>query len=122
MKKKVIELIRVSTEEQAKDYKSGIQRQETVNKQTVERFDLERLSSICIKDVSGTEVCRCPEIQKLIDLMATKSIDGVVVSDLDRLIRPDNYDDYSLLQRFKESGTLIYTHDQVLDLTLNLDF
>ena len=76
--KKVIELIRVSTAQQAADDRASIPSQQTVNRRTCQNYGLEIVRSIQISDVSGASVLLAPEIQELVRLIQSPSIHGVV--------------------------------------------
>jgi DNA invertase Pin-like site-specific DNA recombinase len=114
--KKVIELIRVSTEQQAAADRASIPAQRTVNRTTCQRFGLEIVRSIEIADVSGTSVLEAPEMQELLRLIQSPDIHGVVAREFSRLIRPDNLRDYVLLQEFADSQTILYLPDGPTDL------
>src|ERR1035437_8926601 len=88
--KKVIELIRVSTENQAASDRASIPAQRTVNRRTCKQFGLEIVRSIELADVSGASVLLAPEIQELIRLMQSPEVDGVVAREFSRLMRPEN--------------------------------
>jgi DNA invertase Pin-like site-specific DNA recombinase len=98
--KKVIELIRVSTAQQAAEDRASIPAQREMNRRTAAQYGLEIVRSIEISDVSGASVLKAPEIQELIDLMASPDIHGVVTREFSRLMRPENFGDYALLQEF----------------------
>ena len=119
---KAIEFLRVSTQEQGTDDRAGIPRQRQANAQTVQKHDLTIIKTITIIDVSGTSVLHTPEVRELLTLMKSGQVDGVVVADWDRLIRLDNFKDFALLQHFKESNTLIFLPDQVIDLNTQSGF
>lgn len=114
--KKVIELIRVSTLEQAGDDRASIPAQKTVNRQTAKTYGLTITKSIQMTDVSGTAVLRSPEMQDLLRLIEAPDIEGVVVREFSRVMRPDNFGDYVLFQAFQDTGTLLYLPDGPLDL------
>lgn len=116
MKTKVIEFIRVSTEEQGADDRAGLARQKEANTKTIQTYDLTVIKTIILIDVSGTSVVHTPEVKEMISIMVSGQIQGVVLSDWDRLIRLDNFNDFTLLQHFKETKTLVYLPDQVIDL------
>ena len=68
MSKRVIELIRVSTQGQAGSDRAGIPAQREINRRTAKNFDLKIVETIEIVDVSGALVLaspRCPTTQKL---------------------------------------------------------
>ncbi|MDQ3917898.1 MAG: recombinase family protein [Acidobacteriota bacterium] len=113
--KQVIELIRVSTEEQAADDRASIPAQRAINRRTAQMFSLEIVRSIELTDVSGTAVLRTPEMQELLKLIESPSIHGVVAREFSRLMRPENYSDYALLQAFVDTNTLLYLPDGAID-------
>lgn len=114
--KKVIELIRVSTEKQAANDRASIPAQRTVNRRTCLQFGLEIVHSIELADVSGSSVLAAPEIQELMRIMKSPAIDGVVAREFSRLMRPENFSDYVLLQAFSDSRTVIYLPEGPIDL------
>jgi DNA invertase Pin-like site-specific DNA recombinase len=113
--KKVIELIRVSTEQQAATDRASIPAQRAVNRQTCAQQGLEIVRTIEFADVSGACVLLAPEIQELIRLMQSPEIDGVVAREFSRLIRPEKFDDFGLLQAFADSKTLLYLPEGPMD-------
>jgi DNA invertase Pin-like site-specific DNA recombinase len=72
--------------------------------------------TIEISDVSGASVLKAPEIQELIGLMHSPHICGVVTREFSRLMRPENFADYALLQVFVDTGTILYLPDGPIDL------
>lgn len=115
--KKVIELIRVSTEQQAASDRASVPAQRAVNKRTCSQYGLEIVHSIEIADVSGACVLLASEIQDLIKLMQSPKIDGVVAREFSRLMRPENFADYALLQAFADSKTVLYLPEGPIDLS-----
>jgi len=116
MKKRVLELIRVSTKGQAGEGRAGIPGQKQANQRTAEISGLEIVRNIEIVDVSGTSVLKSPEMQELMRLMESPEIDGVVTAEFSRLMRPENFTDYCLLQHFVETGTILYLPEGPIDL------
>jgi len=115
MTKRAIELIRVSTEGQAGEDRAGIPAQRAVNKRTASQHGLEIVRTIEITDVSGTAVLRSPGMQELLRLIESPDICGVVTKEFSRLMRPENFGDYALLQQFIETDTVLYLPDGPLD-------
>jgi len=115
--KKVIELIRVSTEQQAASDRASIPAQRAVNARTCSQYDLEIVRTIEVTDVSGACVTTAPEIQELVRLMQAPEIHGVVTREFSRLMRPENFGDYALLQSFVDSKTVLYLPEGPIDLT-----
>ena len=114
--KRAIELIRVSTEGQAADDRASIPAQRVINRRTASQYQLDIVRSIEISDVSGASVLKAPEIRELIDLMQSPEIHGVITREFSRLMRPENFADYALLQAFVDSKTILYLPDGPIDL------
>jgi DNA invertase Pin-like site-specific DNA recombinase len=113
--KKVIELIRVSTEAQAENDRASIPAQRAINRRTVQAYGLEIAHSIEIADVSGAAVLLAPEMQQLLKLIQSPEIHGVVAREFSRLMRPENFSDYALLQAFVDSKTILYLPEGPID-------
>jgi DNA invertase Pin-like site-specific DNA recombinase len=114
--KRVIELIRVSTEEQAGEDRAGIPAQREANRRTAKAYGLTIVRSIEVVDVSGAAVLSSPQIQELLRLMESPEIHGVVTKEFSRLIRPEKFTDYALLQQFIDTRTILYLPDGPIDL------
>ena len=113
--KKAIELIRVSTEAQAGEDRAGIPAQRAVNHRTAAQHGLTIIKTIEITDVSGTAVLRAPGMQELLRLIESPDVDGVIAKEFSRLMRPENFGDYALLQHFIDTKTVLYLPDGPLD-------
>jgi DNA invertase Pin-like site-specific DNA recombinase len=114
--KRVLELIRVSTEQQAGEDRAGIPAQREINRRTARVYGLTIVKSIEIVDVSGTAVLSSPQMQELLRLMEAPEIDGVVTKEFSRLMRPEKFTDYALLQQFIDTKTVLYLPDGPIDL------
>jgi DNA invertase Pin-like site-specific DNA recombinase len=114
--KKVIELIRVSTEQQAGEDRAGIPAQREINRRTARAYALTIVKSIEIVDVSGTAVLNSPQMQELLRLMEAPDIYGVLTKEFSRLMRPEKFTDYALLQQFIDTKTVLYLPDGPIDL------
>lgn len=115
--KKAIELIRVSTQGQADDDKAGIPAQRASNRRTAAAAGLEIVRTIELTDVSGTAVLRSPEIQELLRLIESPDIEGVVAREFSRLMRPERFEDFILLQAFADTKTVLYLPEGPIDLS-----
>jgi DNA invertase Pin-like site-specific DNA recombinase len=115
--KNVIELIRVSTEAQAGSDRASIPAQKTVNARTAYTYGLKIVRTIQMADVSGAAVLQSPEMMQLMRLMADPEIHGVVAREFSRLMRPENFGDYALLQVFVDSKTILYLPEGPMDLS-----
>jgi DNA invertase Pin-like site-specific DNA recombinase len=116
MSAKVIELVRVSTEGQAAEGRAGIPAQREINRRTARLYGLDIVRTIAIIDVSGAAVLSSPEMQELLHLMQDPEIHGVVAKEFSRLMRPENFGDYILLQHFIETETILYLPDGPINL------
>jgi DNA invertase Pin-like site-specific DNA recombinase len=114
--KSVIELIRVSTEQQAGEDRAGIPAQREINRRTARAYGLTIVKSIEIVDVSGTAVLSSPQMQELLRLMEAPEIHGVITKEFSRLMRPEKFTDYALLQQFIDTRTVLYLPDGPIDL------
>lgn len=112
-----IELIRVSTKAQAKEDRGGIPAQRAACKAIAERHALNLKWSIEMTDVSGAAVMYSPEIKKLTQILKSGECSGVVMKEHTRLMRPENFEDYAILQLFKDHKVKIYAPDDVMDLS-----
>jgi site-specific DNA recombinase len=115
--KRVIELIRVSTEGQAAEGRAGIPAQRAANRRTAAQYGLDIIKTIDLADVSGAAVLHTPEMQELLRLMESPEIHGVVAKEFSRLMRPENFLDYDLLQAFADTKTVLYLPEGPIDLS-----
>jgi DNA invertase Pin-like site-specific DNA recombinase len=120
MSKRVIQLLRVSTERQAADDRAGLAAQRTINQRTAATYGLEIVRTIEMSDVSGTAVLRAPEMQELLRLIESSDIYGVIAKEFSRLMRPENFKDYELLQAFVDSRTVLYLPDGPIDFSSSM--
>jgi site-specific DNA recombinase len=117
VRKRVIELLRVSTLAQAGKDRAGIPAQKEANRQTAIKYDLEIMSTIQISDVSGATVLRSPEMQNLLKLIESPEVHGVVAKEFSRLMRPENFADFALLQSFADTDTVLYLPEGPIDFS-----
>jgi DNA invertase Pin-like site-specific DNA recombinase len=120
MSKRVIQLLRVSTEGQAADDKAGLAAQRAVTQRTAATYGLEIVRTIEMSDVSGTAVLRAPEMQELLRLIESPDIHGVIAKEFSRLMRPENFKDYELLQAFVDTRTVLYLPDGPIDFSSSM--
>ena len=114
--KNAVELIRVSTEQQAGEDRASIPAQREVNRKTARMYSLTIVRSIEIVDVSGASILNSPEMHELLQLMESPHVHGVVTKEFSRLIRPEKFTDYALLQHFIDTQTILYLPDGPIDL------
>jgi DNA invertase Pin-like site-specific DNA recombinase len=120
MMRKVIQLLRVSTEGQAADDKAGLPAQRVINQRTAATYCLEIVKTIEMFDVSGTAVLLAPEMQELLRLIESPDIHGVIAKEFSRVLRPENFKDYALLQAFVDTRTVLYLPDGPIDFSSSM--
>jgi hypothetical protein len=86
-----------------------------LNRRSATQHGLEIVQTIEITDLSGTAVLRSRGMQELLRLMASPDIHGVVAKEFSRLMRPENFSDYALLQHLIDTRTILYLPDGPLD-------
>lgn len=119
---KVISLVRVSTQEQAEDDRAGIPAQKEAVRRIIERFELDCIETVVLTNVSGTSTFQCPEVLRLLQRLVSGEIGGIVITRMDRLIRPDKYGDFALLGMIQTSGAMIFDETGVVDLASDQGF
>lgn len=67
--------------------------------------------------VSGESIANRPEMQRLLDDVATGAYAGVVCVEIERLSRGNQIDQVEILEVFKSSDTKIYTLNKIYDLS-----
>ena len=107
--KKAIGLIRVSTEGQAREGRGGIGGQRAVIERTAKIHGLELVEWVQLTGVSGTAVLDDPKFQSLRGRIESPDIHGVIVADLDRLMRPEDPGYYTIFRHFSDTETVLYT-------------
>jgi len=112
---RAIALIRVSTESQAATDRASIPAQRAIIEKTAKVYGLTIVRTIEMTDVSGAAVLLAPEIQELLRLMNDPEIHGVVAREFSRLMRPENFADYALLQAFADTKTILYLPEGPID-------
>jgi DNA invertase Pin-like site-specific DNA recombinase len=117
MATKVAGLIRVSTLQQAGDDHASLATQRAAVDRICAQYNLELAHMIEYSDVSGASVLLAPEIQRLIELMMSRQIQGVIAREFSRLMRPESFSDYALLGAFADSRTMLYLPEGPIDFS-----
>lgn len=113
----VVEILRVSTYGQAGDDKAGIPSQKANCAKIAKRENLEAVWFKQIEGVSGAAILRSPEMQDVLRIVRSGQCKGIVLSEESRLLRPENFEDYAILQLLEEYGVKLYLRDGVFDLS-----
>lgn len=114
---KVAGLFRVSTAYQAGEDRASFATQRAAADRICQQYSLEMAEIIEYSDVSGASVLLAPEIQRLIQLMMSGQIRGVIAREFSRLMRPESFADYALLQAFADSHTILYLPEGPIDFS-----
>jgi DNA invertase Pin-like site-specific DNA recombinase len=75
------------------------------------------VKTIEIVDVSGASVLASPEMQQLLRLIESPAIHGVVTKEFSRLMRPEKYADFAILEAFIDTNTILFLPDGPIDLS-----
>jgi DNA invertase Pin-like site-specific DNA recombinase len=111
-----LELIRVSTPKQVELGGLESQHADCVSIAQHNRIELHP-EAVSLAGVSGKNVRRTPEIQRLEEMLRSGKFMGVVMVEDTRLMRANEPEDYALLQVFKDCGVKIFTKTAVHDMS-----
>lgn len=112
----VVQLVRVSTEEQAAEGRAGLARQEHSCDDTAARYGLQVARRYSLVGVSGNRVADTPEWAEVAALLRARAVDGILVDAVDRLLRADEWD-FRVFAALAESGARIWTGAGPRDLS-----
>jgi DNA invertase Pin-like site-specific DNA recombinase len=99
-KRKVVALLRVSTLEQSKGDRTGIERQQADIDFYCMEYGLDVVETFAFDGISGAIVTRTPRFKEMIALLKKPHIAGVVFASLDRFCRPDDLTAYKVFEPF----------------------
>jgi DNA invertase Pin-like site-specific DNA recombinase len=101
--KNVINVLRVSTDMQ------DMQRQRVENERVVQSYGLNVVRTIEVEAVSGRSVRTDPRFAEVFRDLSKGGIDGVVINAIDRLVRPDYYEDFVVFDHFRRNNKRIWS-------------
>ncbi len=113
--------LRKSREELEETREETLARHENILLDFCKRNDL-TITKIYREVVSGESIEKRPQMQMLLDDIAAKLYDGVVVVEIERLSRGNQIDQAEILEVFKKSNTKIYTLNKTYDLSSDDEF
>jgi DNA invertase Pin-like site-specific DNA recombinase len=113
-KLKAIGLIRLSTQEQASEGRAGIDRQRN-DIQVAARMHGLTITRVAEVIESGTKVRGHRDFQQIFQDLKAGVVDGVACSSPDRLVRPDTFADYGVLDHFRLNRKRIFTPGGIID-------
>ncbi len=111
---RVYGLARLSSQEQAREGKAGLQRQRDAIAQIAERNGLDVVTTIEAVDIRGKEIGNHPAVAALIAELERGSIDGVVVAEFSRLVRPEDLD-FGLAVTIKKAHKVVWDTSGLID-------
>jgi DNA invertase Pin-like site-specific DNA recombinase len=106
--KKAIALLRVSSEAQAATDRQGLPAQRREIQRIALRYELEIVDEVELH-VSGARVLEDPDFRALLERIKRPEIEGIVVVDLDRLMRPTDFGYYRIFGHLLDTNTVLYT-------------
>jgi DNA invertase Pin-like site-specific DNA recombinase len=101
--KRVIGVLRVSTDAQ------DTERQKADIERVAQAHGLAIHRTVPLDGVSGRKVRGNADMLRVLRDLKRPDIDGIAVSALDRLFRLDRFEDFAILDPFKDTGKMIYS-------------
>jgi DNA invertase Pin-like site-specific DNA recombinase len=119
--RKVISLIRVSSEGQAKEDRTGIARQLEDIEIHCKNHNLKVVEQYQFEGLSGANVEHSRKFREMLSKLKQPSIAGIVFSTVDRFFRPESLSSFHVFKPFEETGKLIFCNLGALDLNNDND-
>lgn len=119
--KKVALYLRKSREEEHESREETLARHERMLRDYCKANNLE-IVKVYKEVVSGENLDARPQARLMLDDVADKLYDGIVVVELERLSRGNQIDQVEILETFKKTDTKIYTLNKTYDLASDNEF
>ena len=116
--RRVVALVRVSTGGQAAEGRMGLAAQHAAVTRIIADHRLDLVDEIELHH-SGAKMLEEPRFLQLLEQVEAGKLYGVVMSDADRLMRPECFSDYRILEAFRASDTKIITSAGTRDLSVD---
>jgi DNA invertase Pin-like site-specific DNA recombinase len=116
MTRNAIALLRVSSTAQAGPDRHGLSVQRGTCERIAAHHGLTIVEWVELEGVSGAAVLSDPRFAALLSRLGSPNLHGVIVGAFDRLMRPESLADYAILERFRETATVLYTPEGPRDL------
>jgi DNA invertase Pin-like site-specific DNA recombinase len=113
---KGVAMIRVSTAGQAAEDRAGIPAQREACRRIALQHGIEIVRTFELVDLSGAKVLTSPDYQQFLSELERPEIGAVVTKEFSRLMRPENFEDFIILQRFQDCRVVLYMPDGPIDL------
>jgi DNA invertase Pin-like site-specific DNA recombinase len=114
--KRAIAILRVSTDQQD----AARQKKDVAAAARIHALEIAR--TLELEDVSGTKVLAHAEVRRVLADLARPDIAGVIVSAIDRLVRPGELGDLQIFDAFQRTKKKIWTPGQEIDLNTQAGF
>jgi DNA invertase Pin-like site-specific DNA recombinase len=114
--RRAIAILRVSSDHQ------DVERQRRDVASAARVHGLEITRTLELPGLSGTKMLTNAEVRRVLADLARPDIAGVVVSAIDRLVRPDMPGDMAIFDTFKQLRKLIWTPGQEIDINTQAGF
>src|SRR5262245_42759902 len=114
--RRAIAILRVSTDQQ------DVERQRRDVAAAARTHNLEIVRTVELSDLSGTKMLTNDEVRRVLADLSRADIHGVVVSAIDRLIRPGQLGDLQIFDAFQRTRKMIFTPAQVIDINTQAGF
>jgi hypothetical protein len=114
-KPNVISLIHFSDDQQVDDDRAGVPGQRLRIDAGVAFHHLNVLREVIVIDVSGQYVADDSRFQEIFRDLKSGAADGVIVAEQSRLVRPQHWADFAVLDHFKRNRRLIWTPTECID-------
>src|SRR5882724_8978212 len=121
---KGVGLVRVSTAGQAHESRASIPAQREAIRRICEAHNIHIAAEhhFELTDVSGASVLLSPDYQRFLLAVERPDITAVVTKEFSRLMRPENFRDYAILQIFVDYGITLYMPDAVMNMANRQDW
>lgn len=116
MSTKAIGLVRVSTVSQAGDDRAGIAAQRYAIDKMARSQGIDVVDVVQLVDVPGSEILHAPEFQELLRRIESPEIGYLLVKEVSRLLRPESFSDFALLEHLVATNTLLCLPDGIINL------
>lgn len=110
-------ILRVSTDQQARRDRAGLDRQYEQYEESAKREGLEQICLKRIEGLPGTSMMESLEMQEVLDLVVDGKCKAIWISEESRLMRPDKFSDLSILETLKDYGVRLFLRDRTVDLS-----
>jgi hypothetical protein len=110
-----ISLIRFSDDQQVDDDRAGVEGQRQRNAAGAAFHNLNVTREVIVIDVSGKHVADDPQFRQIFADLKSGAARGVLVAEQSRLVRPQYWQDFAILDHFKMNRCFVWTPTERID-------